>query len=85
MGTAENIEPTAEVWRVVSEATDVTDEILEAVREITDGFYMDSNFEWEAFLNRLETWKRIDLGGSMQSPAIRKIQSEARKYKKEAQ
>lgn len=74
-----------EIWNPVIASTDVTAEIIKSVHEITEGFYMNCNFDWEDFLNRLEKWNHIDLGGSLQSPAIRKIQNEARKYKKEQQ
>ena len=74
-----------EIYREVKEASDVTEDILETVQDITEGFYLDCNFDWESFLRRLEEWRRIDLGGSMDSPAIRKIKKHAQKCKKDAQ
>lgn len=57
--------------------------ILKAAEEIFDGWYAEqARIDWDDFLHRLEQHTDIDLGSNMMSPAIRKIQSHVRAYRK---
>lgn len=66
----------------IFESTDVTPTILEAAESIADGWYSDRPIEWDDFLYRLELHGEVDLGTSMTSPAIKKIQRHIRAYRK---
>ena len=73
---------------LIIEADQVTAEILQLAYSIVDGWYSDgTRIDWEDFLYRMDSSElddgsRIDLGNSMLSPAIRKIKSEVRKYRR---
>ena len=76
-----------EEYTLVVTAESVTDEIVDIVCEIVDGWYQDSRIDWEDVIDRadnteLEDGTRIDFGGSMLSPAIRKVQRLVREYRK---
>jgi hypothetical protein len=71
----------------VRTAEDVTDEVLELVKGIVEGWYDEGRIDWEDVFERLE-YKRtlddgrgIDLGEDLNSPAIKKIKSEIRKWR----
>ena len=54
-------------------AEDVTQDILDEALEIADGWYADTNIDWEDLLDRLERHSPWDFGQDPDSPAIRKI------------
>lgn len=66
-------------------AEDVTEEILDLAREATDaGWFPDGKIEWETVWDRMDgatlrDGTRLDLGGDLSSPALRKIQRVIRK------
>lgn len=70
--------------RTITSKEDVTDDLLEAVYEIVDGWHMDFPIDREDFLDRLESWAKVDMGDQMSSPAIEFIIRKARAYRREA-
>lgn len=71
----------------ITEAADITDEILTAAEEISNGWYEDRRIDWDDFIDRLdgmelEDGTRLDLGTNMLSPAIEKIKAHIRKYRR---
>ncbi|MER7445028.1 hypothetical protein [Micromonospora avicenniae] len=76
-------------WVEVTEADQVTPEILEAAESIYDGWFAHaSRVDWPEFLDRLEGQEfdsiggRLDLGDSLMSPATRRIKAHIRDYRK---
>lgn len=74
------------VWLTVTEADQVTPEILAAAEHICEGWYADDRIDWENFLERLEecplgSGESLDLGGKLTSPAIEAIKVHIRKYR----
>lgn len=70
----------------IVKAEDVTDEVLEQVQEIIDGWYGEGHIDWLDVWDRLERrWlsdgRGIDMGESSNSPAMQKIQREIRKWR----
>jgi hypothetical protein len=70
----------------VRTAEDVTDEVLEIVRGIVEGWYDEGRIDWEDVWDRMEKsvlddGRGIDMGGDLGTPAIRKIKSEIRKWR----
>lgn len=63
----------------VVEATDVTDEIMELIYSIVDGWYQSGRIDWEDVIDRAEDMGDLDFGDSMVSPAIKKIKSRIRR------
>ncbi|MCC3766490.1 hypothetical protein [Streptomyces sp. UNOC14_S4] len=62
----------------------VTDEILEMVQGIVEGWYNEGPIDWGDVWDRLEKYRLddgrgIDMGGDMSSPAMQKIKREIRK------
>lgn len=57
----------------ITNAEDVTQEILDDALEIADGWYADSRIEWDDLIDRLERNSPWDFGQDPDSPAIRKI------------
>lgn len=78
-------------YRQIVSAEDVTDEVLEIAWDKVEGWHMDGpGIDWEDVWDRmdgasLDDGRRIDMGGTMDSPAMKKIQKEMRKRKREAQ
>ena len=68
--------------RVIVNAADVTPDVIEAAIELTDDWYADERVDWEEALLRLEKYHDWDLGESMESPAIKKIQREVRAHRR---
>lgn len=67
---------------------DVTEEILQAVREIESGWYSEGRIDWEDVWERLErqtlnNGKKIDLGPEIGSPAMLKIRRVINKERRE--
>jgi hypothetical protein len=70
----------------VRTAEDVTDELLEMVQGIVEGWYNEGPIDWENVWDRLEKQtlddgRGIDMGDDLGTPAIRKIQREIRKWR----
>lgn len=70
----------------VTEAGEVTEEIL-TVAEQTEEWFGDDQIDWDEFWDRmdgsiLKDGTRLDLGGSNDSPAMRKIKKHIRNLRK---
>lgn len=70
----------------VEAAEDVTEEVMELVRGIVEGWYDEGPIDWENVWDRmdksfLEDGRGIDMGEDLGSPAIRKIKREIRKWR----
>ena len=73
------------MWKQVVTAEQVTQEVLDAVEEIFDGFFVDEpKIDWTLFLERLEVRYEFDLGSSMDSEAIKLIKKHVKKIKAES-
>lgn len=58
-------------------------ELMEAAESVHDGWFAnDTRIDWPQFLDRLEETADVDLGGSLDSPLIRKIKKHVRDYRK---
>ena len=73
-------------YALVTQADQVTEEILQLIYDIVDGWYPTGRIDWEDLLDRvdgaeLEDGTVLDLGDDMLSPAIVKIKKCARKYR----
>ena len=66
--------------RVIQTAEDA-DSITEHIQSVHDGWYSEGVIDWEDFLYRLEEYG-LDLGPSMNSPAIRRIKAIVRKLRR---
>jgi hypothetical protein len=69
-------------------AKDVTEEMLETVRDIVEGWYNDGPIDWEDVWNRadgtrLDDGTYLDMGDTNDSPAMRKIQRVIRAERRE--
>ena len=68
----------------VTEAAQVTEEILDIAQDTEEGWFGDSaRIDWEDFIDRmdgtdLKDGTRLDLGDQIDSPAIRKIKRHVR-------
>lgn len=65
---------------------DVTEEILELVQGIVEGWYDEGRIDWEDVWDRmekrtLEDGRGIDMGTDLASPAIKKIKKHIRKWR----
>lgn len=74
------------IYTSVRAKADVTDEILDAGRDIIDGWYSESRIDTEEFIDRLdetplEDGTYLDLGEFILSPALKYIISKMREYK----
>jgi DNA-binding PadR family transcriptional regulator len=83
--TEEGKTVTTEDHRIV-EADDVTEEVLEVVQGIVEGWYDDGPIDWEDVWDRMEKTRLkddrgIDMGEDLDTPAIRKIKREIRKWR----
>jgi hypothetical protein len=70
----------------VRTAEDVTDEVLEIVQGIVEGWYDERPIDWEDVWDRMEKsvlddGRGIDMGEDLGSPAILKIKKEIRKWR----
>lgn len=70
----------------VTEASEVTEEIL-TVAEATEEWFGDDQIDWDDFWDRMDGYiltdgTRLDLGGSNDSPAMRKIKKHIRNLRK---
>ncbi|MFF8283401.1 hypothetical protein ACF06W_11835 [Streptomyces albus] len=68
-------------------ADDVTDEVLEIVKGIVEGWYDEGPIDWENVWDRVEKarlddGRGIDMGEDLDSPAIRKIKKEVRAWRR---
>lgn len=69
--------------RLITQASDVDDKILEKAEDISDSYYADGPVDWEDFINYMERGTELDFGLSMDSPAIRKIQRHIREHRRQ--
>ncbi len=63
--------------------TDVTDEMVTAVRNVLDGWYPSGRVDWPDVWDRvdgteLDDGTRLDLGDSLTTPALRELKRRAR-------
>jgi hypothetical protein len=70
----------------VRTAEDVTDEVLEIVQGIVEGWYDEGRIDWEDVWDRVEKsvlddGRGIDMGSDLGSPAILKIKKHIRKWR----
>ncbi len=74
---------TSDEWKQVITAEQVTAEVLELVEELHDGFYQDDpRIDWHDFLCRIEVCGHYDLGGSLDSGAIKAIKKHIRNLRR---
>lgn len=72
----------------VTEADDVTEDVLESAEKVYDGWFADADrIDWDDFISRLENrgledGTELDLGDSMLTPAIEKIKRHIRTYRR---
>lgn len=59
--------------RTVTEAKDVTEDLLEEAVSIVEGWYPDGQVDWVNVWDRMEQYSDLDLGTQIDSPAMRKI------------
>jgi hypothetical protein len=65
---------------------DVTEELLEIVQGIVEGWYDEGRIDWEDVWDRMDKavladGRGIDMGGDLGTPAIKKIKREIRKWR----
>ncbi|MGW1180078.1 hypothetical protein [Streptomyces drozdowiczii] len=70
----------------VRNAEDVTDEVLEIVKGIIEGWYDEGRIDWENVWDRVEKGqlddgRGIDMGEDLDSPAVKKIKKEIRAWR----
>lgn len=83
---------TVREW-VMTEPDDVTETVIEEGQNIVEGWYMDCPIEWEDLVNRLEEYllgkgpdgRDLVFDDQMDGPALRKLQRELRRFKREAE
>lgn len=71
-------------YTTIVEADQVTEEIIEIIWQITNGWYQDRTIDWENVWDRadgseLEDGTKLDFGEDLDSPAMRKIKNRIRK------
>ncbi len=74
-------------YKEIQSAADVDSELLEMAESVYDGWYSEGRIDWEDFIDRLDEsicqdGRVIDLGDSLDSPAIRKIKAHIRAYRR---
>ena len=77
--SAKTFESGGKTYVEVTEAEQVTDEVLEIARDIESGWYNDVPIDWEDVWDRMEGTvlddnRYLSLGNEMDSPAMKKIQ-----------
>jgi len=70
-------------WFALREADQVTEEIVDATVQIVDGWYQASAVDWTDVWDRLDgielkDGRRLDLGGTSFSPALRELRRRAK-------
>lgn len=73
-------------YTTVTQAEEVTEELLEMVEGVTDGWYLDKPVDWEDVWERMDgtplnDHTLLDLGGETDTPAMRKMQRHVRKIR----
>jgi DNA-binding PadR family transcriptional regulator len=86
LGMTEEVEAVSTKDHRIVEADDVTEEILEQVKGIVEGWYDDMSIDWEDVWDRMEKrvlndGRGIDMGEDLGSPAIKKIKREIWKWR----
>lgn len=73
------------MWIQVQTKEQVTEQVLEAVEEIFDGWFADEpRIDWQNFIDRLEVRYEYDMGSSMDSEAIKEIKKYVKKLRSES-
>lgn len=72
--------------RLIVEAADVTDAIIEQAIDTADGFFGSGPVDWENLIDRMESVgvDGLCFGDDWDSPAIRKIKREVRAARRES-
>lgn len=77
-------------YTTIVTAEDVTEEVLEMAWSVIEGWYQggDRKIDWESVWDRMDGYvmkdgSEIDMGGEVDTPAMRKIQREIRKMIRE--
>lgn len=76
-------------WKTLVTAEDVPQELLDRAVDVADSWYGEGRIDWEDVLDRLdghetEDGTRLDLGGNLNSAAIRKIKAHVRQVRKDS-
>lgn len=76
-------------WKTLVTAEDVPEELLDHAVDVTDSHYGDGRIDWEDALDRMDGFEmpdgtRLDLGGDLNSGAIRAIKAHVRKVRRES-
>lgn len=66
----------------VTKAEHVTDSVMETVWLVINGWYSTGRIDWEDVWDRLDGYG-LDMGGELDSPAMRKIQRLVRESRKQ--
>ena len=69
-------------WLTITEVEHVTDELLQHALDITEDFFVDQPMDRFDFVDRLELRANVDLGSTIDSPAIEHLLKTARKHKR---
>ena len=77
-------------YTTITEAAQVTEEILNLAWDKVEGWYMDSAIDWDDVWDRMDgttlgDGTTLDMGNSVDTPAIRKIKRTMNQWKREAQ
>lgn len=75
----------------ITEAADVTEEVLECAEDVYDGWFADrDHVDWDEFWDRLDGYtlkehenREMDMGTETNSPAMRKIKRHIRRIARE--
>lgn len=70
-------------FRPIRSKADLTEADLEEILDLHDGFYADDRVDWHSLLDRIELTLKVDLGGSLESEAIKAIKAAIKKHRKE--
>lgn len=69
-------------FNTITDAEQVTEELLEQAFEIVEGYYLDQPLNSFDFLDRLETWTGVDFGSKIDTPAIELVLKKARAHRR---
>lgn len=75
-------------YRTVTEAGQVTDEIVDIVMDVVEGWYPEGRVDWQDVWDRvdgseLKDGSLLDMGNELDTPAIRRIKAKVRKLRSE--
>lgn len=69
--------------RILVTRQDVTDDVLETVWDVIEGWYLDDPIDWEDVLDRADN-AEWEFGDQWDDPVITYVQREMRRRKREA-